>query len=74
MKTNVIISASRDGYAPDQIRQTMTVRELIDLLSDFDEDAKIYLSFDNGYTYGGLTKWKFEEVEEYDEEDFNDEE
>lgn len=44
----------REGYGIDQVRRTMTVGELIDFLSDYDEDTPIYLSFDNGYTYGGL--------------------
>jgi hypothetical protein len=44
----------------------MTVGELIAFLEDFDEDTPIYLSFDNGYTYGGVTEQRFEE--NYDEE------
>ncbi len=30
------INANRTGYAPDQIRHTMTVGELIDALREFD--------------------------------------
>lgn len=52
----VIIEANREGYGFDQIRNTMTVRELIDYLEQFNEDAKVYLSHDNGYTYGGITE------------------
>ena len=57
-----------DGYAVDQIRQTMTVGELIAFLSDFDEDMPIYTSQDNGYTYGGIEYDNFRE-EENEEED-----
>ena len=52
----VIIEANREGYGTDQVRRTMTVRELIDYLEQFNEDAKVYLSHDNGYTYGGITE------------------
>lgn len=64
----IIISTSRDGYSIDQIRNTMTVGELMELLQDYDEDTKIYLSFDNGYTYGGISSQDFEEVDDEDEE------
>lgn len=68
MESKVIIRADREGYAPNQIRETMTVSELIEALSDFDENAKIYLSHDNGYTYGGITYWKIEVSDEYEDE------
>lgn len=54
MEDKVIIETLRDGYSIDQVRDTMTVQELINILSDFDADAKVYLSFDSGYTYGGI--------------------
>ena len=50
---SLIYSTFREGYGPDQVRKTMTVGELIALLEDYDEDTPVYLSFDNGYTYGG---------------------
>lgn len=60
----LIINTVREGYGLDQIRNTMTVGELIELLQDYDEDTKIYLSFDNGYTYGGITSESFQEDDE----------
>ena len=57
----LIYSTSREGYGTNQIRRTMTVGELIDVLSQYDEDTPVYLSFDNGYTYGGITEERFEE-------------
>lgn len=60
------ISTFREGYGIYQIRNTMTVGELISFLSDFDEDTPIYLSFDNGFTYGGITENNFEE--DYDDD------
>ena len=61
------INANRAGYAPDQIRNTMTVGELIAALGAFDEDTPVYLRHDGGYTYGGITEGRFEE--DYGEED-----
>ena len=58
------MKAEREGYAPDQIARTMTVGELIEFLNNFDEDEKIYLSHDNGYTYGGITWDDLEEGSE----------
>ena len=56
----LIYSTFREGYGIDQIRRTMTVGELIAFLSDYEEDTPVYLSFDNGYTYGGITDGRFE--------------
>lgn len=66
----LIYSTFREGYGIDQIKKTMTVGELIDFLSNYDEKTPIYLSFDNGYTYGGITEGRFEEdYEEYEEDE-----
>jgi len=48
-------------------KQKMTAGELINFLAQYDEDTPVYLSFDNGYTYGGITEGRFEE--DYGEED-----
>lgn len=66
---NLIINAVREEYGIDSIRNTMTVGELIRFLEDYDEDTKVFLSFDRGYTYGGITEDKFEEEYEDDIED-----
>ena len=63
----LIYSTFREGYGIDQISRTMTVGELISFLEDYDEDTPIYLSFDNGYTYGGIIEARFEE--NYDDEE-----
>ena len=55
------IEGRREGYAIDQIDRTMTVGELIEYLEQFDEDTKVYLNNDNGYTYGSITGSSFEE-------------
>lgn len=64
----LIMEAERTGYSIDQIRQTMTVGDLIAFLSDYDEDTPIYTSQDNGYTYGGIGYDNFRE-EDSEEED-----
>lgn len=63
----LMIAAEREGYSTDQIRNTMTVGELIAYLEQFDEDEPVYLSHDRGYTYGGITENRFEEIEEEEE-------
>lgn len=63
MKEVLMYKTFREGYGIDQIWETMTVGELISFLEQFDEDKPVYLSFDNGYTYGGITESRFEELE-----------
>ena len=67
MKRVLYISANREGYGIDQIRHTMTVRDLIDYLEQFDEEAQVYLKHDGGYTYGGISWGDLEEGDEDDE-------
>ena len=47
----------------------MTVGELIEYLEQFDEDTEIFLKNDNGYTYGNIDQWSFEEEESEENED-----
>ena len=73
-KQVLIIEANREGYSVKQAeneRTAITVGELISLLEDFDEDTKIYISNDRGYTYGSVTEYRIREdwVESEDEED-----
>lgn len=62
----LIILAEREAYGWDEVR-TMTVRELREALEEFDDDAKVILSHDSGYTYGGIRCGMMEE--QGDEED-----
>lgn len=57
----LIIAARRNGYDTDQCGRTLTVGELIEFLQDYDEDMPVYLSHDNGYTYGSIKGSDFEE-------------
>lgn len=63
-KEILIIEANREGYSIEQAeneRTAITVGELIRLLEDFDEDTKIYISNDRGYTYGSVTEYRIHE-------------
>ena len=75
MKQVLYINAEREGYAIDQIRNTMTVGELICYLEQFDEDTPVYLKHDRGYTFGAIKESRFEdeEVEGDDDEETDDE-
>lgn len=64
----VFLEGRRNGYGTDQCPPTMTVRELIELLEEFDEDAEVYLRNDGGYTYGNIDRYSFEEDYSEDEE------
>ena len=67
----LFINAHRAGYAPEQIRHTMTVGELIAALEQFDEDAPVFLKHDGGYTYGGIS-WGDLEEDYSDNEDLSE--
>ena len=63
-KQVIIIEAKREGYTIGQAeneREAITVGELMQMLEDFDEDTKVYISNDNGYTYGSVTEYRIRE-------------
>lgn len=68
----LFIDAERSGYSVNQINDTMTVSELIEVLEsiegNFGGDRKIYLRHDGGYTYGGITPQCLE-VDNRDDDD-----
>ena len=61
----VYINGKRNGYDEKQCGDTMTVSEMIDYLSQFDDDEKVYLRNDNGYTFGSIN-----EIDIYEDSDF----
>lgn len=63
MKTNLIINTVKEGHSTSEVYKTMTVGELMDYLSQFEEDRKVYLTFDNGFTYGGIEHDSFSDEE-----------
>lgn len=66
---NLFIQNIRNGYAPDQCGNTMTVAELIEYLEQFEEDTKVYISNDSGYTYSAIRESHFFEKDEEDDEE-----
>lgn len=73
MAKALYIEGKRNGYDIDQCGRTLTVGELIDLLSEYDEDRPVYLRNDNGYTYGSITTYDVHTHEEvFGEEDYDD--
>lgn len=68
MRKYIEIKTLRSHYsAGDCFGRTLTVGDLINVLSQFDTDTPVVLSFDNGYTYGGITDSDVDE--EYTDED-----
>ena len=59
----IIIEARRSCYSKEEVNG-MTVKELIQYLEEFDEDAMVVLSHDNGYTYGGINERDIREDED----------
>lgn len=68
----LLIEARRTSYSLKDCGRTMTVGELINWLEQFHEDAKVYLSHDNGYTYGPIEEYDFTEWNEQDDEELPD--
>lgn len=64
----VFIEGRANGYAPEQCNGTITVGELIEYLSEFDKNAKIYLRNDGGYTYGSIDAYSFSTDEDNENE------
>ena len=63
MKKVITIETHRSGYGIDQCGRTLTVGELIDYLSQWDDETEVYFSNDNGYTYGSMN---FEDIDTKD--------
>ena len=55
----IFIKTRHNGYDTEQCGSTLTVKELIVILEDFNEDSPVYFSNDGGYTYGSI---KYEDI------------
>ena len=70
MYNAIIIEGRRDAYSPNQVGETMTVRELIEELKGFDEDTLVFIGNDpqsyGYYTYGRVTV-DVEDLEDFPE-------
>ena len=69
MKLNLTIEATREGYSLNQCGSTMTTSELIEILQQYPEDTPVYVSNDNGYTYGPIRANHINEKEVDDDEE-----
>lgn len=65
----VILETTRQGYETSQCGSTLRVKDIIDILQSMDEDAEVFFSNDNGYTYGALHWDTIQEVEEESEDE-----
>ena len=68
----LFINGNRNGYGMEQCGRTLSVGELIEILSNYDEETPVYLRNDNGYTYGSITEWDINTPEDLglEEEDY----
>lgn len=63
MKRVVTIETSRDYYSiEDAHDEAITIGDLIEILQRYDEDDKVILSNDGGYTYGHIGEGAFDVV------------
>lgn len=63
----IFINGKRNGYDLDQCGQTLTIGELIEILSTFDHNRYVFLRNDKGYTYGSITEDDINFSEDFDE-------
>lgn len=54
MENYLVIKIRRESYDVEGIDNKTTVAELIEFLSQYDEDTIVALDNDNGYTFSGL--------------------
>ncbi len=65
----LFIEGNCNGYDTEQCGKTMTVGELIEYLSEYDEDRPVYIRNDNGYTYGHIREEDINTEEEIAEDE-----
>lgn len=66
----VAFFTDRETYsAEDSAKHSITVRELIDELEQYDEDAKVVFANDNGFTYGKITNRCIAQIEDEETEE-----
>lgn len=56
------LNTAKTAHSAEEVGQSMTAGDLIDLLLTFNEDEKIVLSFDDDKTFGGIEEFDFEEI------------
>lgn len=68
MANIITIEGRREGYAPDQIRHTMTVGDLINYLEQFESSSLVMIQTDHGYMFGSIDEESFNDIEDEEEE------
>ena len=64
MARALVFKTNRSYYGCETaVEDSISVRELKQLLENYDEDEKVVFSNDNGYTYGFITKSVVSEIE-----------
>ena len=76
-KGKIVLNTNRSGYETHQISETLTVRSLIDLLTDFPDDTPVYFGNDRQsygwYTYGEINEWDLHYIEADEDEEESEE-
>jgi hypothetical protein len=63
MEKVIKLIAVRDEYEINRVTEdALSVEEVINLLSNYPKDAKMVMSFDNGYMFGAVREGIFREV------------
>lgn len=57
----IFINANRNGYDTEQCGKTITVKELKEILENYEDDTEIFLKHDRGYIYGSISEYDIEE-------------
>lgn len=63
----LFINTRVNGYTPNQCGSTLTIKGLISILEEYDEDMEVFFRNDNGYTYGCIYE---EDIKDNEEEDY----
>lgn len=62
----ILIEVTRDAYSIEDVAATLTAGQLAEyfaqIAEEYGEDAPVYTSHDNGYTYGGITSYNFKDT------------
>lgn len=61
----IFLDTTRNGYTTEQCGRTLTVKDLRELLEDYNDDTEVFFRNDNGYTYGSLDYDTIREENEY---------
>lgn len=61
------MNTTRNGYATSQCGGSLTVKELIEILDQYQDDELVFFRNDNGYTYGSIYEENITDCDSGDE-------